>query len=513
MKRAACVLLIALWLVAACGMGESPTQAPIAPTQTPIAPTQTAIAPAQASVEPTQTAIAPSQVLSTPTQTPISPTPTSLPRVTATAGIERDNSGPTLALLGTLIDGTGADPLPDAALVIQGDRIVAVGPRTQVIIPPDAQVIQLPQATILPGFINTHVHNAYAAYNLRLWAQAGVTTVRDVGERLGQPYFSTRDRLNTNPRNARLIAAGPLVTVPGGYPIAGNHFASLTVTSPEDAREKIGKLIDDGAEVIKITLTSGHAPSLSPEEAAAIVETAHGRGIPVTAHATTAQDLVRALDAGVDDVAHMAVDRVSDQIIRRMVDAGVSWVPTFEPLENQGQGNLRRFIQAGGRVALGNDSGYLPGIEMGMPLREIQAMHDAGMTPMQIIVAATRDAAYVCRRAATLGTLEVGKYADVLVVEGDPLRNLRALKGVRLVIHSGVIIREPVPTAAPARATPTAPPSSTPVPATPTTLPPAAASTNGRILSMGSGHTVALNYVSGMAAELSPSGGREVGVE
>jgi imidazolonepropionase-like amidohydrolase len=371
--------------------------------------------------------------------TPSTDTPS--PPIAVMAQLEADDSSPLLVLLGTLIDGTGADPLPDAALVVQGNRIVAVGPRAEVSIPPGAQIIDLPQATILPGFINTHVHNAYKVHNLRIWAQAGVTTVRDLGARLGRNHFAIRDRLRADAHNARLIAAGPLVTVPGGYPIAGNDFPSLTVTSPEDAREKIEQLIDDGADVIKITLTSGRAPSLSPEEAAAIVETAHERGIPVTAHATTAKDLRRALDAGVDDVAHIAVDRVSNKTIRQMVDAGVSWVPTFEPLENRGQDNLRRFIKAGGRVALGNDGGFLAGIELGMPMREIQAMHGAGMTPMQIIVAATRDAAYVCRRADVLGTLKVGKYADILVVNGDPLRNLDALQDVRLVIHDGVIIR------------------------------------------------------------------------
>jgi len=398
-KKSVYALLIVLWLVTACGSGELPTQ------------------------------------------TPIPPVTTSPPPVAAIAQSEADDSSPPLVLLGTLIDGSGADPLPDAALVIQGDRIVAVGPRAEVSIPPGAQIIDLPGATILPGFINTHVHNAYKARNLQIWAQAGVTTVRDLGERLGRPYFDIRDRLRADPHNARLIAAGPLVTVPGGYPIAGNNFPSLTVTSPEDARQKIDQLVDDGADVIKITLTSGRAPSLSPEEAAAIVETAHERGIPVTAHATTAQDLRRALDAGVDDVAHIAVDRVTNKVIRRMVDADVSWVPTFEPLENRGQSNLRRFIKAGGRVALGNDAGYLAGLEMGMPMREIRAMHDAGMTPMQIIVAATRDAAYVCRRADVLGSLKAGKYADILVVNGDPLRNLDALQDVQLVIHDGVIIR------------------------------------------------------------------------
>jgi len=398
-KKSAYVLLILLWLVAACGTG------------------------------------------SVPTQTPIPPSPTALPPVATTTQLDADDPSPWLVLRGTLIDGTGAGPLPDAALVIQGDRIVAVGPSAKVSIPTGARILELPQATILPGFINTHVHNAYNARNLQIWAQAGVTTVRDLGHRLGRRYFAMRERLGGHPQNARLIAAGPLVTVPDGYPIAGNNFPSLTVTSPEDARKKIEQLIDEGADVIKITLTSGRAPSLSSQEAAAIVETAHERGIPVSAHATTAKDLRRALDAGVDDVAHIAVDRVSNTVIRQMVEAEVSWVPTFEPLENRGQDNLRRFVQAGGRVALGNDGGYLPGIEVGMPMREIQAMRDAGMTPMQIIVAATRDAAYACRRADLLGTLEAGKVADILVVNGDPLRNLDALRDVQLVMHDGVIIR------------------------------------------------------------------------
>ncbi|KPL22297.1 MAG: hypothetical protein AMJ93_07505 [Anaerolineae bacterium SM23_84] len=353
--------------------------------------------------------------------------------------------GSPLVLIGTLIDGTGADPLRDAALVIREDRIVAVGLRRDLPIPPQAEVIDLRNATILPGFINTHVHNAYERRNLSTWAREGVTTVRDLGERLGFPYFTTRDRLCTDLRRARVIAAGPLVTVPGGYPIAGNNFQSLTVTSPEDARQKINQLIDDGADVIKITLTSGGAPSLSAEEAAAIVETAHQRGVPVSAHATQSENVERALDAGVDDIAHIATDPVPNDVLQRMVEADVSWVPTFEALDGRGRDNLRRFVEAGGRVALGNDAGYLQGLEIGMPMREIEWMQEAGMTPMQIIVAATRNAAYVCNREGTLGTLEAGKFADVLVVDGDPLRDLEALANVRLVIHRGVIINRSEP--------------------------------------------------------------------
>lgn len=141
-------------------------------------------------------------------------------------------------------------------------------------------------------------------------------------------------------------------------------------------------------------------------------------------------------------MAHLAVDRVPDDLIREMVSAGIAWVPTLEPLDFKGKDNLRRFVRAGGVVALGNDSGYLEGIEMGMPMREIHAMRDAGMTPMQIIVAATRDAAQACRQADLLGTLQPGKAADILVVEGDPLRDLDVLLDVLLVVHGGVIIRD-----------------------------------------------------------------------
>ena len=332
---------------------------------------------------------------------------------------------------GTLIDGTGAVPLPDAALVIQGDCIVAVGPRDAISIPGDARVVELEGAFLLPGLIDAHVHNAYLARNLQTWARAGVTTVRDLGAPLGFPYFSRRDEL----------AAGPLVTVPDGYPIVPNQFASLTVTSPDDARAKIARLVDEGADVIKITFSS-NLPTLSPEEAAAIVQTAHERDIPVSAHATNPRELERALDAGVDDVAHMSEDRVKDAVLRRMVRAGVSWVPTLEALHGHGTENLARFIEAGGQVALGTDAGYLAGLEIGMPMDEIALLHQAGMTPMQIIVAATRNAARVCRLEHELGALEPGKLADVLVVDGNPLEDLQILTRVRLVMRGGVILRD-----------------------------------------------------------------------
>ncbi len=387
---------------------------------------------------PTATPPAPTNTPPAEHETPQSPIPLHFVPGTIVSNI----SSPLVLVGGTLIDGTGAEPLPDAVLVIQGERIVAVGPRGEVELPPDARRVDLPEgARMLPGFVNAHVHNAYQERHLKTWAQEGVTTVRDVGAPLGFPFFSTRDQLRANPELARIVAAGPLVTVPEGYPIAWNDFPSLTVTSPEDARQKINQLFEDGADLIKITLESSAGPILSPEEAAAIVETAHEWGAPVTAHVTRPDDLLRALDAGVDDIAHIVPDRVSDEVLRHMVEMGVYWVPTFAAFDGRGSNNLSRFMAFGGQVALGNDGGYLEGLEIGIPMREIELMQSAGMTPMDVIVAATRNAAHVCRLSDSLGTLQVGKLADVLVVEGDPLQDLHALEDVLLVVHGGGVIR------------------------------------------------------------------------
>jgi imidazolonepropionase-like amidohydrolase len=170
---------------------------------------------------------------------------------------------------------------------------------------------------------------------------------------------------------------------------------------------------------------------------------------------TVAADLPGALDAGVDDIAHMATDRVSDATIQRMVEASVYWVPTLELWQGVGlrraaiADNLRRFVAASGQVALGTDYLGAPNVDfdLGMPITEIELMAQAGMTPMQIIVAATRNAAHVCGLERELGTLEPGKLADVLVVDGDPLTDVHVLTQTRLVLRDGVIImQEAAPT-------------------------------------------------------------------
>jgi len=365
----------------------------------------------------------------------------------------------TLALInGTLIDGTGAEVVPDGVVVIRDGRIMAAGPRPKIKIPTDADTINVQGGTILPGFINTHVHAAYNEWTLKAWAQDGVTTVRDLGA-FG-PYtpalFAKRNSLRANPKCSRLVAVGSFVNVKGGYPIVhwGGH--AVTVTSPEEARQAVNKLIDDGADVIKTAIESGYSfgrsgwPLLSPEEATALVETAHERGKPVTAHVTSARDLERALDAGVDEIAHMVVDRLPEKFISRMVEAGTRWVPTIELWQGVSRiypvsygtmaiNNLAMFVEAGGEVALGTDYEGARNVnfDLGMPIHEIEWMQEAGMTPMQIIVSATKNGARSCNLESELGTLEAGKLADVLVVDGDPLDDVKVLTNTRLVLREG----------------------------------------------------------------------------
>jgi imidazolonepropionase-like amidohydrolase len=375
-------------------------------------------------------------------------------------GCRRVRSGePLLALVnGRLMGGTGAEPVPDAVIVIEGSRIASVGPREQVRIPPEAEALDAEGATVLPGLINAHVHAAYNETTLEAWAAGGVTTVRDLGNGgRRSELFALRDRLRANPACARLVAAGPMVTVPGGYPIVPWGGTGLTVTSVDDARRKVGALLDDGADVIKIALESGatfgrEIPMLSPAEAAAIVEVAHRRGTWVSAHVTAARDVEAALDAGVDDLAHMIVDDLPDVLIERAVAAGVYWIPTLElwdgvsraqgvDLDRRAIRNLARYVVAGGKVALGTDyAGYTTAFQLGTPIREVELMLEAGMSPLQILVAATRNGAQVCGLGDEIGTVEPGKRADLLVVEGDPLQDVHALTQLRWVFRDGVLI-------------------------------------------------------------------------
>jgi imidazolonepropionase-like amidohydrolase len=190
-------------------------------------------------------------------------------------------------------------------------------------------------------------------------------------------------------------------------------------------------------------------PPMPIEAARAIVNTAHARGKRAPIHISLSRDAERALEAGADSLAHMAIDELSPELARRIAQAEVIWIPTIELWKGTGDGglvisNLRTFVAAGGTVALGTDFGGAGfSFDLGMPVKELGWMREAGMTPMQIIVAATRNAARACGLGGETGTVEAGKAADLLVVDGDNLSSLDALTRVRWVIHAGTVIVKP----------------------------------------------------------------------
>ncbi len=354
---------------------------------------------------------------------------------------------------GVIIDGTGVAPVHNGILVVNGSVIAAVGPRSQVTAPPGAEVIDVQGATILPGVVNAHVHDAFDVPRLKTWAWNGVTTVRDEGMRR-QPsleaQLAIRDGARLNPECARLVSAGYMMTVPGGY-------GGLEVSSSSDARQKVFDQLDRGVDLIKLAQEDGYAgtrnlPKLSGEEITAIITAAHERRTVVSAHITQSAYWEIVAAAGVDDVAHVAYDPVSDAVLEMMVINKIVLVPTFTVFRNYNApvsvciDNLRRHVNKGGAVALGNDYGGGPGsFEEGIPFYELTCMLEAGMSRMAILVACTRNAARVSHVDSLLGTLEAGKIADVLVVRGDPLEDLNALSKVRLVIHDGINIRAEMP--------------------------------------------------------------------
>jgi imidazolonepropionase-like amidohydrolase len=401
------------------------------------------------------------------------PSPTITPRLVPTDSLVITN--------GIVIDGTGAPPIANGIVIISQNKIAAVGRAADFAIPTQANTIDAQGNTIMPGIINAHVHDAASPLVRQFYfLQRGVTSVCDVGSSL---TALTRAREPSSFKiTARGFFSGPIINAPNGYP--GAPELLYAVTNPREARLAVSDLVRRGADYIKIALEPWNwklpwpiaerdaIPNLSLAELQAIVDQAHQEGKLVRAHLGTAEMLDLALESGVDAFEHVPLPRLEDIDFRtnssdyadlsaayeaqlaRIVQHNVIMTPTLDKIiswcESYAVREERkilcrkyaltpvyRFHQMGGIVALGDDSAS--DSRTWMPIQEMRRLLEAGLTPMEVIQAGTLYAARVCGHRDELGTLAPGTPADVIIVAGNPLKNIDAMNNVRVVIINGQV--------------------------------------------------------------------------
>lgn len=374
-----------------------------------------------------------------------------------------------------------------AVLLVQDDRIIGIGPDLP--IPPGASVVDLGDATVLPGLIDAHTHlllrfepdfgneeanlivsltTAEPANRVLLGAamaremlEAGFTTVRDLGNSGRNGDVALRDAIRRGwVRGPRMVVSTRAIGPPGGQfsklASLGRALASeeyVEVTGADAARRAVREAVFDGADVIKVIVDGAGAVSLSLTELEAIVDEAHRARRKVAVHAVTADAIRTAVLAGVDSIEHGY--GATDDLLRAMAEKNIFLVPTDFPPdagpEEEVAAERKRLKQAlalGVPIAGGSDIYYRqPDRTRGESAkRMVHAYAATGMTPAQILRSVTIDAARLLGVDQEVGTLEVGKYADLLAVDGDPLTDIRALEQVRTVMKGGVtIMRETSP--------------------------------------------------------------------
>jgi imidazolonepropionase-like amidohydrolase len=355
-------------------------------------------------------------------------------------------AGTWAAVGATALVGRDLDPVREAALVVTDGTITDVGEAGAVAVPDEIDIVDAAGLTLLPGFIDAHVHIALA--EPRSVVAGGVTCVRDLGWSPDEIFELARASRSPSFNGPTIFAAGAMLTAPGGYPVRAAWAVAGTgaeVGAPSEAKDIVGDMVQRRASVIKIALNPPVGPALPRETLGAIVDAAHAAGLNVTAHVYGVRELEKALDAGVDELAHMVMgtEPIPPPMIGRMVEQQMTVVPTLAIRTGDeldvAVDNLDRFVAAGGRVVYGTDlgnAGPRPGIDPG----EISHMASAGMSARAIVASATTGAAKWLG-LHDLGVLEPGRRADIIAVRGDPLEDLAALNSVEMVFRNGRRLR------------------------------------------------------------------------
>ena len=341
---------------------------------------------------------------------------------------------------GTALIGEAFEPIENASISIAGEIIEAIEERSA------APVVEASGLTLIPGFIDAHVHIGF--YPPPSVLRGGVTTVRDLAWPPEVIFPLAEESKDPGFDGPRILAAGPMLTTPGGYPTRAGWAPAGTgrvVGSPDDAATAVGEVADAGSVIVKVALNAEAGPTLDLATLAAIVSAAHDRGLKVTGHVFGLQELHKALDAGMDELAHMLMssEEIPGETIDRMVQADMCVVPTLSVRRGRDRrtaiDNLQRFAEAGGAIVYGTDLGN-GGPKPGIDKREIRAMAAAGLGGRRILASGTRDAALLLG-LDDVGVLEPGRRADIVGVIGDPLEDPMALTKVKLVVRGGRVVR------------------------------------------------------------------------
>ncbi len=399
--------------------------------------------------------------------------------------------------VGHLIDGLGGAPRERVTVVVRGERIAEVleGFRPA---GADERLVDLSAAWVMPGWIDLHVHlggemspSSYleeftsnpadfalrAALHARRTLEAGFTTVRQPGDMAGES-LALRDAIRKGwVPGPRIFSAGKSIATTGGHADPTNGWCDLivgdpgpkegVVNGPHEAAKAVRQRYKEGADFVKITATGGvlslarsaDAPQFSDEELAAVVRTARDYGFHVAAHAHGAEGMKRAIRAGVTSIEHGTF--LDAEGIRLMKERGTWYVPTLsagifvgekaviegffpeivrpkaEKVGRQIRETAAEAHRAGVRIAFGTDAGVSP---HGENAKEFRYLVEAGMSPLQAIVAATSSAAAVLGAEADLGAVAPGRLADLVAVGRDPLADVGALESVTFVMKGGKVV-------------------------------------------------------------------------
>ncbi len=393
---------------------------------------------------------------------------------------------------GHLLDVSTGRLLADQVVVIEDGKIVSEGGAAETKIPADAVRIELPNATVLPGLIDAHTHLTMeprfgydrlalslprealiGAKNARLTLLAGFTTVRNVGA-AGFTDVALRDAINAGDvPGPRMLVSGPALSITGGH--CDNNMLPFEYHATSDGvadgiaavQRKVRENIKYGADLIKVCATGGvlslgdnpQASQYTLEEMKAIVADAHRLGRKVAAHAHGAEGIRWAAEAGVDSIEHGSY--IDDAGIAVMKEHGTYLVPTLYlgdwMIDNAGlthlpppllakavevipaaRKNIAHAFASGVKVAFGTDAAVYP---HGLNAHEFAVMVRLGLTPLQAIQAATINAADLLGWSGKVGTLEPGAWADIVAVDGDPVKDVSTLERVKFVMKGGEIVK------------------------------------------------------------------------